>query len=196
MAAPTDNDDLQQLLHQIEESTRDHDTVELGTLLDAVGRRSYGPLLMLTGLIAVSPLSGIPGVPSVIGVIVTVISAQLLIRRKHFWFPGWATRRSIARSKLDRALRWLRAPARVVDRIVRPRLVWLTHGVATYAIAALCLVIAVTMPPLEILPFTASAAGAALATFGLALVGRDGVMALIATAFTSVIIWLVATQLF
>mgnify|MGYP003659418944 FL=1 len=148
------------------------------------------------GLIAVSPLSGIPGVPSTIGIIVTVVTVQLLAGRDAFWFPAWATRRSIERKKLDKALRWLRRPAQVVDRMVRPRLTLLTRGVATYGIAALCLVIAVTMPPLEILPFVASTAGAALATFGLALVGRDGVMALIATAFTGVILWLVGAQLF
>ncbi len=196
MVAASETTDLQSLLEQIETSTREHDRVELGTLLEAVGRRSYGPLLLLVGLIAVSPLSGIPGVPSTIGIIVTVVTVQLLAGRDAFWFPAWATRRSIERKKLDKALRWLRRPAQVVDRMVRPRLTLLTRGVATYGIAALCLVIAVTMPPLEILPFVASTAGAALATFGLALVGRDGVMALIATAFTGVILWLVGAQLF
>ncbi len=33
-----------------------------------VGMRTYGPLLLVPGLIALSPISGIPGVPTLRGV--------------------------------------------------------------------------------------------------------------------------------
>lgn len=173
----------------------DEEKVAFADLLEAVGLRSYGPMLLLLGLLAVSPISGIPGVPSIIGTIVALVSVQLLIGRDHFWLPQWITRRTIERKKLKRGIQWLHKPARVVDRMVRPRWVKLTRGLATYGIAVLCVLIALTMPPLELLPFVASTAGMALATFGLALVGRDGLLALIATAFTGVIGWLVVTQL-
>ncbi len=190
-----DTSDLQDLLDHIQEKAEAQDTMPLGDLLDAVGRRSYGPLLLLVGLIAVSPLSGIPGVPSTIGVLVALISVQLLLRKEGFWLPRWITRRKLPRNKLLKALRWLRPPARAIDRVVRPRWVPLTGGVATYAVAALCLLIALTMPPLELLPFAATLAGAALAVFGLALVGRDGVLVVVATSFTGFIAWFAVAQL-
>jgi hypothetical protein len=40
------------------------------------------------------------------------------------------------------------------------------------------------MPFLEVVPFSANLAGAALAAFGLALISRDGLLALLAFALT------------
>ena len=40
------------------------------------------------------------------------------------------------------------------------------------------------MPVMEVIPFSASGAGAALTAFGLALIARDGLMALLALIFT------------
>jgi hypothetical protein len=40
------------------------------------------------------------------------------------------------------------------------------------------------MPVMEVVPFSANAAGIALAAFGLALIAHDGVLALIAFVFT------------
>lgn len=195
MGAVQDTTDLQDLLQRIKRFAEKENAVKFQSLLEAVGMRSYGPMVLLLGLLAVSPLSGIPGVPSAIGVVVTLVSVQMLAGRDHFWLPDFITRRSIDRDKLLKALKWLRRPAGVVDRMVRPRWTRLTHGLATYGIAILCLLIAITMPPLELLPFVASTSGVALATFGLALVARDGLVALIGMTFTGVIAWLAITQL-
>ena len=54
--------------------------------------------------------------------------------------------------------------------------------------------IGATMPPLEILPFLATTAGAALTMFGLALIARDGLMALIGMAFTGGLIALIVVN--
>jgi hypothetical protein len=58
-----------------------------------------------------------------------------------------------------------------------------------------CIAIALTMPPLEILPFVASLSGAALTAFGLSLVAGDGLLGLIAWVFTLATAGVVATVL-
>lgn len=80
----------------------------------------------------------------------------------------------------------MKPAARFVDRLLRPRLTILTQGAGTYAIAALCLGIAATMPVMEMVPFSANAAGLALTVFGLSLVARDGLLALFAFVLTAV----------
>jgi hypothetical protein len=72
----------------------------------------------------------------------------------------------------------------------------LTHSVALYAIAVLCIVIAVTMPPLEVVPFANSTAGGALMAFGLALIAHDGVLVVIALAFCVTSLALIAWAVF
>ena len=51
------------------------------------------------------------------------------------------------------------------------------------------------MPVMEVIPFSANAAGAALTAFGLSLIARDGLLALIAFTFTAITIGLVAYNL-
>jgi hypothetical protein len=55
----------------------------------------------------------------------------------------------------------------------------------TYVIASIALVIGAAQPFMELVPFSANGAGAALTAFGLALIAHDGLVALIAMAFAA-----------
>ncbi|MCF8040356.1 MAG: exopolysaccharide biosynthesis protein, partial [Desulfohalobiaceae bacterium] len=162
---------LNQLLDRIGEAAQKGGRVSLGAILEVVGRRSFGPILLLAGLITLAPVIGdIPGVPTVIGVLVFLFAVQLLFRRKHIWLPSVLLNRSLPQDKLQTALKWLRPPARFIDRFLRPRLTILTDGPIIYIVAGLCVFIAAVMPILEMVPFSANAAGAALTVFGLSLI--------------------------
>jgi hypothetical protein len=176
------NDDastLLELLDQLEASADDGDTVSLDSLMDAVGRRSFGPILVLVGLIILAPLVGdIPGVPTLMAVVLVLIAGQVLLRRKHLWLPRWLLDRSVASHKFKKAVKWLRRPARAIDRVLRPRLTYLTHAVGIQMTAILCIIIAAALPPMELVPFSANAAGIAITALGLALIAHDGYLAL------------------
>lgn len=186
---------LVEVLDRLEEAAREQSDIALGAILEAVGRRSFGPLLLVAGLIALSPLSGIPGMPTTVGVLVLIIAVQLLARRDCFWLPQWIVKRTVSHDKLIKGVSWGRPVARFIDRLMRPRLTALTEGAGAYLIAVVSVMIAVTMPPLELLPFAATLAGAALATFGLSLIAHDGVVGLMALAFTAFAVGLAATHL-
>lgn len=176
---------LEQLLDRIAGAASDHGRVSLGAVLDAVGRRSFAPLLLLAGLITLAPIVGdIPGVPTLMGLLVLLTGGQLLFGRDHFWLPNWMLARSLDQQKLCKAVGWMRRPARFVDRLTRPRLTVLTDDGGHYLVAGACIAIAMAMPPMEFVPFSANGAGAALTAFGLALLARDGVIALIALTIT------------
>lgn len=187
---------LEQLLDKIEEISDDSGRISLGTILEAVGSRSFGPLLLMVGVILVSPLSGIPGVPTTMGTFVLLIVLQLPFRREGFWLPYWLLRRSVARNRVDKTLEKLRSPASFIDRWLRPRLTVFVSRVSIYLITIICLVIAVCMPVMELVPFSASSAGVVLAAYGLSLVAYDGFLALLAYVFTVVIFGFVVYNLF
>lgn len=175
---------LEQLLDRIAEAARDRERVTLDEIIESVGRRSFGPLLLLAGVLTVSPLSGIPGMPTTMGIFTMLIGSQLLLGRKYFWLPRWLLKRSVARNRLEKALKWLRPPARYIDRLLRPRLAFMLQGPGIYAIALICTMMAVTMPFMEVVPFSVNGVGAALATFGVAMIANDGLVVLIAFTFT------------
>lgn len=187
---------LEQLLDRIGEAAAERDQVPLEAILDAVGRRSFGPLLLVAGLITLAPLIGdIPGMPTLMGVFVLLTAGQLLFHREHFWLPRWLLERSVTREKLCKAIEWLRRPARFIDRWIRPRLTMFVRGVGLHVIAVASIAVAAVMPVMEFVPFSANGAGAALTAFGLALIARDGLLALLALAITAGTFGLVAYNL-
>lgn len=171
---------LEQLLDRLDEAGEGQEEVSMGHLMDTIGKRSFGPLLLLIGVVLVTPLSGIPGLPSTMGVAVLLLSLQMLLRRKHIWLPQWILRRSISQQKLDKSAEWMRKPARFIDRFLRQRLGFLVDGPGSWPLGLVCLLLAVTLPLLEPVPFAASSAGLALTCIGLAMIAHDGVLALIA----------------
>ncbi|MFP4444627.1 MAG: exopolysaccharide biosynthesis protein [Desulfosudaceae bacterium] len=175
---------LTQLLDRIKQATDGQKSVSLDLIVRIVGTESFGPLLLLIGVILFSPVSGIPGVPTLSGVIILTTAVQLLLGRRRFWLPQWLRRRRFSQKKLDRALRRLRRPAYFIDRRLQPRLTILTHGPGIILIVVFCVVIAAAMPAMELVPFSATTAGAALIVFGLSLIANDGLLALLAMVFT------------
>jgi hypothetical protein len=171
---------LSELIERLQVSVDREERVSVGLVVDTVGRRSFGPLLLIVGLIILSPLSGIPGAPSVLSVLVILVAVQMLLGRKHFYIPQWLMRRSLDQGTVARALRWSKRPASYVDKVLQPRLTRLTGHTGSVVVALVCLLISVSMPLMEFLPFSASAAGLVLTLFGLSLVFRDGLLALIA----------------
>lgn len=183
---------LQQLLDRIGQSAAGREQVCLGMIVDAVGRRSFGPLLLLAGVILFSPLSGIPGVPTTCGLLVLFISLQLLMRRRQFWLPAWLLRRSVTGDRLVRGLRVVTPTARVIDRGLRPRLTLFVGPLGQYVIALVCVAIALGIPLMEVVPFSATGAGLVLLIFGLAMITHDGLLVLTAVILMALLSALVA----
>lgn len=185
---------LEDLLDRASQAAQGSDRTSLGTLLSLTGDRSFGALLLVAGVILISPLSGIPGMASLMALWVFLVAVQLLCRRQHFWLPRWLLSRSVKRRALDKALTVLRRPARRMDSWLKPRLKLITNTTSTYIIALVCLLLALIMPAMELVPFSATAAGLPLTLFGLSLIARDGLLTLIALAFTALPVALVLTN--
>lgn len=173
---------LSELLCEIEATAENGEQVSIQTVQELAGSRFAGPMLLFPGLVAASPLSGIPFVPTMIGTIVFLVSAQLAAGRKHLWFPPMIRNAGLKPSKVSTAVSFLRTPVYYLDLATRKRLKFLTGSIGLRLAAASCLIVAITMPPLEFVPFTSTLAGIVIAAFGLALTARDGL--LMAIAFT------------
>lgn len=169
------------ILDRIEGLAKNKDEVALGDVVEALGNRGYGPFLLVPALLEMSPIGGIPGLPTVLAAIIILLAVQMLIGRKHLWLPGFLTRRSVSSSKARKATSKLRGFARFMDRWFHGRLPKLTQGAFVRVAAFLCICLALTVPPLELLPFASTAPMAAIAAFGLALLVRDGLLMIIAT---------------
>lgn len=189
-------ENLEALLDEVAEAAeREAGEVSLGAVLDRIGRRSFGPLLLLPALIAFTPLGGVPVLPTVMAAAVILIAGQLVVGLDHFWLPEVLQRRSAEPQTVCKSTQKLRPAARFVDRLIGPRLTWLTREPFVHIAAVICILVALTVPPLEVVPFAGSVAWAAIGIFGLALTAHDGLLALLAFAFSLGAGWTVYTTL-
>lgn len=187
---------LEQLLDRIRNIDDDHDPVSMKTILESIGRRSFGPIILLTGLIILVPLIGdIPGVPTLMGLIILLTAGQLLVGRDTIWMPAFIVDRSVSRERLSRVLDRLDKPSKFIDKWFYARLEKITRREGVVVIGTACVIIALILPLLEFIPFSANLAGIALTMFGLALIARDGYLALFALASTAGAIWIVIATL-
>ncbi|HER34735.1 MAG: exopolysaccharide biosynthesis protein [Halothiobacillaceae bacterium] len=178
---------LGDLLQRIADIADERDEVYFATIMAALGTRSFGPVVLMIGVILVSPLSGIPGLPTTMAVVLLLVSVQLLMKREVFWLPRWLMRRHVSSHRLLKGLRWLDRPARFVDWWLQPRLCPLISDRGAVAIAVICVILSLGMPVLELVPFSTSAVGVAVSAFGLALVSLDGLFVLMGMLYLLVL---------
>jgi hypothetical protein len=126
--------------------------VSVADAMQFIGNRSFGPLLLVPGLIGLSPIGAIPGVPGVMAVIVMFVAVQILIGKDRAWLPEPLGKRSIDAARLRRVVKAIYPYARRVDDFLSPRFTRLTTGFFFYVLAALCLMVAIVTPIIELVP--------------------------------------------
>lgn len=83
----TDACSLHEVLQRLA-SAGDDECVSVSDIVDAIGPRSFGPLLLVPALIVMSPLSGIRGLSTVMGITIALVSGQMLVGRRVAWLPA------------------------------------------------------------------------------------------------------------
>ena len=171
---------LSDLVDNLRELGEQQDQVSVHDIHEALGERSFGPFLAIPALIEITPIGGIPGLPTVIALVIALVSAQLLFGRDHLWLPGFLERQTLKGDRIKKGMDWLERPAGWIDRVLRPRLSWLSGKAGLRVVALLCIFLCMTVPPLELLPFASSIPMGAIALMGLGLMARDGLVILLA----------------
>ncbi|MDT0635806.1 exopolysaccharide biosynthesis protein [Spectribacter hydrogenoxidans] len=174
-------DDLTGLLSRMRENfDGDHFTVQ--EMIEAIEDRGFGPLLLAPALFVMPPIGVIPGVPTLMALVIVLLAGQLALGRRHPWLPRRLRSITIERKKFDLAYDKVVPVTRRIDRLLYPSLPWLTRPPAPRLIAVACLLLALCMVPLELVPFAAAVPAAAIALLALALSVRDGRLILLAAS--------------
>lgn len=149
--------------------------VRLGVLLNAVGRRSYGPLLLMVGLFAISPATILPFMTTLVAFATLLIALQMAAGAGRPWLPKRLLEIQVPRRVLFQFLDRARP---IVDRLngvwLRPRLEFMTAPPFVFLVA-LCVVAAALITfPLSLVPVAPLVPGLAVVFFGLGMTARDG----------------------
>lgn len=173
---PTISDLLEQIASRIEQDQ----SLSIGTIEAVAGRRLAGPLLFFPAMLVVSPLSLVPTLPSFVAILTILVAVQIVLGRKTIWLPQKIRSARLSPERASKALGFIKPAARLLDRVSRPRLEILTAELGQRLVALVCILVALTMPPMELVPGASTTAGTVLAALGLSLTTRDGVLLLLA----------------
>ncbi|ENA29162.1 hypothetical protein HMPREF1487_08379 [Pseudomonas sp. HPB0071] len=184
---------LEDVIDGVIELGKEKDKVSVGDIKREIGQRSYGPFLFVPSIIEISPVGGVPGASTFFALIVAVFALQMLFGRNHFWMPQFLAKRSIKSQKIESGLNKVRKVIRGLDKVIRPRLGWATQKTFVRLIAAICLILTTSVPPLEFIPFASLAPFSAICLFGLGLTAKDGVVVLLGMAVSLIAFYLAIT---
>lgn len=150
--------------------------VRLAVLLSAVGRRSYGPLLLIIGLFAISPATILPGMTTVAAVITLIIAGQMAIGLKRPWLPHAVLNLNVPRKPFLQFLDKTRPAVERIDGVwLRERWTFMTVPLFVNLVALCVIGASLVTIPLSLIPFAPLAPGIAVVMFGLGMTARDGV---------------------
>lgn len=174
---PHDHRPLSEVLREV----ADEERVSVGELIDRFGGRALGALLLIFGLACTLPLP--PGGTTVFGLPLVLLGPQLLFGARAPWIPERLRSRGLPtadlRKGLPRVLPWLER----AEAVSKPRLHFLFSPWGQRLIGLICSVLAIVLilpiPLGNLLP------GAAVSVLALALVQRDGALALVGYALTA-----------
>ena len=172
--APTSLYDLLSVLDPDVHDASDGMTIQ--DMLNHVGPRSFGAILLVPALILVSPLSIIPLMPTLGGLVIITIAVQSFLGRRHIWLPKFLASRGFSAAQLSRAVSALRRPAQWLDKHSRDRLRFLTTAPLNRLALLAVMTVAATWPFLEIVPMFTSISAGGVALVAFALMVKDGLI--------------------
>lgn len=149
--------------------------VTIGEIVDRFGRRAFGALLFIFSTPNLLPLP--PGSSTILGAPLVLLAPQVAVGVKAPWLPRFIDRREISGADLNKAfgrmLKWVER----IERVSRPRLLFMFGALGDRLIGAVCTLLALVL--ILPIPFGNLLPALAVAVLAFALVQRDGVLALI-----------------
>jgi hypothetical protein len=166
------------------------ETVTLGEVAEEFGSRALGALLFVFAVPNLLPLP--PGSSTILGAPLLLLAPQVLIGVVGPWLPKKLRQRPLKTASLRILLSRFVGPLQKIERLSRPRLLWLFGPIGDRSIGLICTLLAFVLilpiPLGNLLPaFT-------IGTMALALFQRDGIIALLGYASAAVSVGLLVVS--
>jgi hypothetical protein len=179
------------ILKQLEKASNGQDNVSIGDVVEAFGHRSHAPFLIVPALIELTPIGGIPGVPTFLTLIIFIFAIQMAIGRPHLWLPDFLEKRSVSSERLEKSVDKLKPWGEKLDRWLHGGPDFFTGKFAIRIAAAICVLLTLTVPPLEVIPFASSAPMLTIAVFGFAMLFHNGYLMIAGYVVGVLAFWIV-----
>lgn len=151
------------------------DKLSLGEIVDRIeGGDGPGPVLFALTLPVLLPLP--PGFSMVLALPLLFVAPQIVVGRKTLWLPKMLSRRTVKQPALTKLVHKVLPILERVEKVVKPRLHFLTGRIGACVVGLACTLIALIL--VLPIPFANLVPALALGLFALGLTRRDGLLVL------------------
>jgi hypothetical protein len=150
-------------------------TLTVGEMLEAFESRAFGAMLLVFGLLNTLPLP--PGSSTILSLPILFLAPQIAMGADTPWMPRRLVEKPLKRDDLRGLFRRLAPIVRSMELVTRPRLRPMFAPVGERAIGVVCTLLALVL--VLPIPLGNLAPGATVAVLALALLQRDGILALL-----------------
>lgn len=165
------------LLYDLRQLSETAETVAIGDILDTIGARGHGPILLTLAGLMMLPTGLLPLMPSVIGVLLALTAFEMIVGGKNVSLPGRIARIRIGADGLKAAIARAAPVCAWLGRIVHPRWSgWVSGTVALTLIACALLAAASVMILIGAIPGLPFVLCIPALLFGVGLTAGDGLV--------------------
>jgi hypothetical protein len=168
-----------ELLHELHDAFPDDEPISVRDVLQRLDGRAFGLLLLVLALPNCIP--NVPGISTVFGLLLVAPALQMIFGAGTPWIPKRIGDMQIAPETFRRVIDWTMPHLLRVEKLVKPRLQFLTQkpitiwfGIQTLILAGILLL---PIPGVNWMP------GMGIATFAIAVLQRDGLFAIASFGF-------------
>jgi len=154
--------------------------ISVKQMLVVLNNRGFGALLLIPCLIEILPTGVIPGVPSFCATLIILLSVQMLLGKRHPWVPKKIRNKTFDHQKIENGIGKARPVIKWIDHQTRERWRFLASHNAERLSALSIITLALTMYPLELVPFASSIPSIIIALFAIGYLTKDGILLLVA----------------
>jgi hypothetical protein len=163
---------VSRMLFHVAGNKTDPEDISIGAMILGLGDRSFGWTMLVFALVNMVPAP--IGSTLILGIPLMIITAQMALGHHHIVLPQFISHRRVGRRRFKKVIMRMKPLLRPIERVVRPRMVWLfsrrneqLYGVVLFVVA-FCLFL--PLPGSGFIPATA------LMVSSVGLIERDGVV--------------------
>ena len=175
---PMPQESLSQSLNRLLETSHTENFC-IGEVFDRVGDKGFGLLLVLLSLPSALPVPA-PGYSTPFGLLLGILSLQMMLGQQSPWLPARARRMVIKRTVAEKVLRAGSVFFGKIEHLIRPRLSWIGGRLGLPFMGILVLIMSALM--ILPIPLTNTAPAMVIFLIGAGLTEDDGLVAAAACA--------------
>lgn len=167
---------LSALLTELQ-STLTGEKIPVSKLLEGLHERGFGVVLLIFSLPMALPVPKPPGISTIFGLPLLILAIQQAFGRHTLWMPRFIMSKSVSGPGLAKILEKSIPLTQRLEKIVKPRLEWVTEGVFSYliGIAGAIMALCITLP----LFGSNTIPGMGIALMSVGVLMRDGVAVIV-----------------